>query len=47
MPSIEIDIVINREYNAKALIDLGYTSYRLISKHFTQKHQLKHKLIIL
>jgi hypothetical protein len=46
MPSIEIDIVINREYNAKALMDLGYTSYGLISKYFTQKHQLERKPIM-
>ena len=35
MLSIKIDIVINKEYNAKTLVDSGYASYRLIFKYFT------------
>jgi hypothetical protein len=46
MPSIEIDVVVNREYNAKALVDSGYASYGLISEHFTQKHQLEREPIM-
>jgi len=46
MPSIEIDVVVNREYNAKALVDSGCASYGLISERFTRKHQLEREPIM-